>query len=64
MKFDCKERKKRQRIQKGNHIYAVKGNWRLDGTIQSKILAMAFAMAAESERGRNLGAQRIAVRAG
>lgn len=36
--------------QKGVHIYAVKGNWQLDGTIQSKILAMAFAMAAEIER--------------
>ena len=36
--------------QKGVHVYAVKGNWQLDGTIQSKILAMAFAMAAEIER--------------
>jgi DNA invertase Pin-like site-specific DNA recombinase len=36
--------------QKGIHIYAVKGNWRLDGSIQSKIIAMAFAMAAEIER--------------
>lgn len=36
--------------QKGVHIYAVKGDWQLDGTIQSKILAMAFAMAAEIER--------------
>lgn len=33
--------------QKGIHIYAVKSNWQLDGTLQSKILAMAFAMAAE-----------------
>jgi DNA invertase Pin-like site-specific DNA recombinase len=32
------------------HIYAVKGNWRLDGSIQSKIIAMAFAIAAEIER--------------
>lgn len=32
------------------HIYAVKGNWRLDDTIQSKIVAMAFSMAAEIER--------------
>ena len=31
-------------------IYAVKGNWQLDQTIQSKIIAMAFAMAAEIER--------------
>lgn len=36
--------------EKGLHIYAVKGNWRLDGTIQSKIIAMAFAIAAEIER--------------
>ena len=33
--------------QKGIHIYAVKGNWQLDGSIQSKIIAMAFSMAAE-----------------
>src|SRR5882757_11412917 len=25
--------------EKGLHIYAVKGNWRLDGSIQSKIIA-------------------------
>lgn len=36
--------------QKEVNIYAVKGNWQLDGSIQSKILAMAFAMAAEIER--------------
>jgi DNA invertase Pin-like site-specific DNA recombinase len=36
--------------QKQLNIYAVKGNWQLDGSIQSKILAMAFAMAAEIER--------------
>jgi DNA invertase Pin-like site-specific DNA recombinase len=36
--------------QKGISLYAVKGNWQLDGTIQSKIMAMAFAMAAEIER--------------
>ena len=36
--------------QKGIHIYAVKGNWQLDGSIQSKIIAMAFSMAAEIER--------------
>lgn len=35
---------------KGIHIYAVKGNWRLDGSIQSKIIAMAFAIASEIER--------------
>jgi len=36
--------------EKGLHIYAVKGDWRLDGSIQSKIIAMAFAIAAEIER--------------
>src|SRR5437016_5102768 len=36
--------------QKGIHIYAVKGNWQLDNSIQSKIVAMAFSMAAEIER--------------
>lgn len=37
-------------LQKGIHIYAVKGNWKLDNSIQSKIIAMAFSMAAEIER--------------
>lgn len=37
-------------VQKGINVYAVKGNWRLDGSIQSKIIAMAFSMAAEIER--------------
>lgn len=36
--------------EKGSHIYAVKGNWQLDGSIQSKIIAMTFAIAAEIER--------------
>ena len=31
--------------QKDIHVYAIKGNWRLDGTLQSKIVAMAFSMA-------------------
>jgi DNA invertase Pin-like site-specific DNA recombinase len=31
-------------------IFSVKGNWNLDNSIQSKILAMAFSMAAEIER--------------
>jgi IS1 family transposase len=30
--------------------YAVKGNWHLDQSMQSKIIAMAFSMAAEIER--------------
>lgn len=36
--------------QKGVNVYAVKGNWRLDSSIQSEIIAMAFAMASEIER--------------
>ncbi len=36
--------------QKRINVYAVKGTWRLDQSIQSKILAMAFSMAAEIER--------------
>lgn len=32
------------------NVYAVKGNWRLDNSIQSKIVAMAFSMASEIER--------------
>jgi DNA invertase Pin-like site-specific DNA recombinase len=35
---------------KGINIYAIKGNWELNGSIQSKVIAMAFAMAAEIER--------------
>lgn len=34
----------------GINVYAIKGNWQLDGSIQSKIIAMAFSMAAEIER--------------
>ena len=37
-------------LQKGIHLYTVKGNWHLDHSIQSKIIAMAFSMAAEIER--------------
>jgi len=36
--------------QKGISIFTVKGNWQLDNSIQSKIIAMAFSMAAEIER--------------
>jgi DNA invertase Pin-like site-specific DNA recombinase len=36
--------------QRGINIYAVKGDWQLTNTIQSKIVAMAFSMAAEIER--------------
>src|SRR5258707_12359008 len=35
--------------QKGIHIYAIKGNWRLDNSIKSKIVAMPFSMAAAIE---------------
>ncbi|HAJ27981.1 MAG TPA: resolvase [Syntrophus sp. (in: bacteria)] len=34
----------------GIRVYAAKGNWALDGTLQSKIMAMVLAMAAEIER--------------
>lgn len=36
--------------EKSIHVYAVKGSWQLDGTLQSKIIAMAFSIAAEIER--------------
>lgn len=36
--------------EKGIWIYAVKGAWELNGSIQSKIIATVFAMAAEIER--------------
>ena len=34
----------------GIRVYAAKGGWALDGTLQSKIMAMVLAMAAEIER--------------
>jgi DNA invertase Pin-like site-specific DNA recombinase len=37
-------------VEKGINVYAVKGEWKLDNSIQSKIIAMVFAMAAEIER--------------
>lgn len=37
-------------LQKGISVYAVKGGWQLDNTIQSKIIATAFSMASEIER--------------
>ena len=36
--------------QKGICIYSVKGGWELNGTIQSKVMAMAFSIASEIER--------------
>ena len=35
---------------RGTCIYAIKIHWKLDHTLQSKIIAMAFSMAAEIER--------------
>ncbi len=32
------------------NIFAIKGNWHLDNSIQSKIVAVVFSMAAEIER--------------
>ncbi len=37
-------------LEKRIDIYAVKGAWQLDQSIQSKIIAMAFSMTAEIER--------------
>ena len=37
-------------LEKGIHIYTVKGRRQLDNTLQSKIMAMVFSMAAEIER--------------
>ncbi|WP_052600176.1 recombinase family protein [Aureispira sp. CCB-QB1] len=37
-------------IEKGINVFAIKGDWKLDNSIQSKIMAMVFAMAAEIER--------------
>ncbi len=37
-------------VEKGVRVYAVKGSWSLDSSIQSKIVAMAFSMASEIER--------------
>lgn len=35
---------------KGIRVYSVKGNWHLDQSLQSRILALAFSMASEIER--------------
>jgi DNA invertase Pin-like site-specific DNA recombinase len=37
-------------LEKKINIYAVKGNWQLDQSIQSKIIAVFFSMAVEIER--------------
>jgi DNA invertase Pin-like site-specific DNA recombinase len=36
-------------LQRGVFIFSVKGNWTLDDSIQSKVVAMAFSMASEIE---------------
>ena len=36
--------------EKGIHVYAVKGGWELNGTMQSKILSTMFALISEIER--------------
>jgi len=36
--------------EKGIAVYTVKGNWQLDDTIQSKVMAMVFSMVSEIER--------------
>jgi DNA invertase Pin-like site-specific DNA recombinase len=36
--------------EKGLCIYAIKGGWELNGSIQSKVMAMAFSIASEIER--------------
>ena len=35
---------------KSVNVYAVKGGWELNGTLQSKVMAMAFSIASEIER--------------
>ena len=37
-------------LEKKINLYAVKGNWELNDSIQSKVVAMAFSMVAEIER--------------
>jgi len=37
-------------LEKGINLYAIKGNWQLDNSIQSKIIAMIFSIASEIER--------------
>lgn len=36
--------------QKGINVYAIKGDWQLNDSIQSKLVAMCFSMASEIER--------------
>ena len=44
-------------------VYAIKSNWHLDETIQSKIMAMVFSMAAGIERGLIFARTKEALRA-
>lgn len=50
-------------MERGIHVYSVKGNWQLDQSIQRKIIAMAFSMAAEIERDLILQRTKEAIRA-
>ena len=36
--------------EKGVNVYAIKGNWKIDGSLQSKVLVMVFSMLSEIER--------------
>ena len=45
--------------QKGIKVYAAKGDWALDGSLQSKVVAMCFAMAAEIERMKSAGVLKL-----
>ena len=47
----------------GVRVYAIKGSWRLDETVQSRIIAMAFSMAAEIEHDLLSARTREALRA-
>ena len=47
----------------GIRVHAIKGSWRLDETIQSRIIAMASSMAAEVERNLLSARTRAALRA-
>lgn len=49
--------------QKGICVYSVKGGWELNGSIQSKVMAMAFSIAAEIVRDLISKRSRTALRA-
>ena len=41
---------KKSKVNKGIKGYAIKGDWELNGSLQSKIMAMVFSIASEIER--------------